>query len=232
MRRGWVAWGVGLALVVSPITVNISTDSMTALAAKGGNGGGNGGGGGNAGAGGNGGGAAKGDAGAVGRSSAPGQTKQEGSSATGKGTLSAANGASHFGKLNGFMHASSTALANASVKSPLGAIAQTYAGALASYLSVDQTKATPEQIETAQEKLESAALILGGIANKPVSNDVVAAVNSRLGELAKQDKLPGSDAEISAALSSLSSDDPAQKFRNDTLAARIAQMAANSGATD
>jgi hypothetical protein len=225
MRRGWMAWGVGLALVASPLTVNVSPDSMTALAAKGGNGGGNGGGGGNAGGGGHGGGAAKGDAGAVGRSSAPGQTKQESSTATGKGALSAANNASHFGKLNGFMHASSTALAHASVKSPLGAIAQTYAGALGSYLSVDQTKATPEQIEAAQEKLESAASILGGIANKPVSNDVVAAVNARLGELAKQDKLPGSDAAISSALASLSTDDPAQKSRNETLAARIAQMA-------
>jgi hypothetical protein len=237
MRRGLIVWCIGLAFAASPTTLQIAPDNgsgMAALAAKGGNGGGNGGaGGGNGGGNGGAGGAGKGEAGASGRDSAPGQTKQDGSSAVGKGqsTRVGAAEASSFGKLNGFMHASPKALVNASVASPLGAMAKIYAGQLGSYLAIDQTTASPEEIEAAQEKLESAALTLAGIANKPLSNEVVAAVNSRLGELAKQDNLPGHDPTVNAALSNLSSDDLAQKSRNELLAATIAQMATNSASS-
>jgi hypothetical protein len=237
MRRGLVVWCVGLTLAATPITFNLAPDGVAALAAKGGNGGGNGGGGagGNGnGSGGRGAGAANGDAGNPGRDSAPGQNKQEGSSAIGKGQDAdgAAKTASAFGKLNGFMHASPNALAHASVSSHLGAIARVYAGALGSYLSLDQAKATPDEIDAANEKLESAATVLAGIANKPLNDAVVAAINSRLGDLAKQNKLPGGDATTNAALSSLSSDDPTQKSRNATLAAKIAQMATNTAAPE
>jgi hypothetical protein len=232
MRRQLIMWCIGLAFAASPVSMQMSSDGsgMSALAAKGGNGGAGGNGGDNGGGGGRAGGAAKGEAGDAGRASAPGQSKQDGSSAIGKGhskSIGAAD-AKSFGKLNGFMHASPTALANASINSPLGAIAQMYAGQLGSYLSIDQTSATPEEREAAEERLEAAASILGNIANKPLSDKVVAAVNTRLGELAKQSSLPDSDPAISAALSNLSSDDPAQKSRNDMLAAKIAQMAANS----
>jgi hypothetical protein len=233
MRRELIALGIGLAFAVSPISLQLGSEgALTVLAAKGGNGGagGNGAGGGNGGAGGgNAGGAAKGEAGAAGRDSAPGQNKEQGSSALGKGQAMGA-GASSYGKLNGFMHASSTALAHASVSSPLGTIARIYAGQIGSYLAIDQTKATPEEIEAAQEKLESAALTLASVANKPLSQEVVASVNSRLGDLAKQNSLPGQDANVSTALSNLSSDDPAQKSRNETLAAMIVRLAGNGPA--
>jgi hypothetical protein len=232
MRRELIVCCIGLAFAVSPISLQLASEhAMTALAAKGGNGGGgsNGGGGGNGGSGGRAGGADKSEAGASGRDSAPGQNKEQGSSAVGKGqTKVSANDASSYGKLNGFMHASATALAHASVKSPQGTIARIYAGQLGSYLALDQTKATPEEIEAAQEKLESAALTLASVANKPLSQEVVASVNSRLGDLAKQNSLPGQDPAVSAALSGLATDDPSQKARNDTLAATIAQMAANA----
>jgi hypothetical protein len=234
MHRGLMVWCVGLALAATPISFNMASDGIAALAAKGGNGGGNGGsggaGGGGNGSGGGGGAAARGDAGNSGRDSAPGQNKQDGSNATGKGQAASATAkdASAYGKLNGFMHASPTALANASTTSPLGTIARIYAGVLGSYLAVDQAKATEEQIDAANEKLESAAMVLAGIANKPLNDEVVAAVNSRLGDLASQNKLPGSDSTTNAALSSLSSEDPAQQSRNATLAATIAQMARNT----
>jgi hypothetical protein len=233
MRRALIVCCIGLAFAVSPISLDLASDhAISALAAKGGNGGGtgSGGGGGDGSSGGRAGGADHSVAGASGRDSAPGQNKEQGSSAIGKGQAIGLGGsdASSYGKLNGFMHASSTALAHASVKSPLGTIARIYAGQLGSYLAVDQTKATPEEIEAAQEKLESAALTLAGVANKPLSQEVVASVNSRLGDLAKQNSLPGQDPAVSAALSGLATDDPSQKARNDTLAATIAQMAANA----
>ena len=152
MRRELIVWCVGLVFVASPISLQLSEDGsgLAALAAKGGNGGGGGnggpgggnGGGGNGGAGGgnggNGGGsgqaggAAKGEAGVSGKDSAPGQNKQDGSSAVGKGKAARAGAvtASSLGKFNGFMHASKTALMQASVNSPLGAIARIYAGQL------------------------------------------------------------------------------------------------------
>jgi hypothetical protein len=126
------------------------------------------------------------------------------------------------------MHASPTALRNASLNSSLGRIARVYAGQLASYLSVDQTTATPEQREVAQEKLEAAALTLAGTANKPLSPEVGTAINNRLGELAKDNALPGSDPSVNAALSGLSSTDVAQQSQNDALSATIAQIAATS----
>ena len=230
MRREAIVLGIGLAFVVSPIFSQLTSQgAMTALAAKGGNGGGGGNGGssGNGGGGGHTGGAAKGEVGATGRNSAPGQNKEHGSNALGKGQAMGL-GASSYGKLNGFMHASPTALAHASVSSPLGTIARIYAGQLGRYLAIDQTKATPEEIEAAQERLESAALTLASVANKPLSQEAVASVNSRLGDLAKQNSLPGQDTRVSTALSSLSSDNPSQKSRNETLAAMIAQLAGSA----
>ena len=236
MHRAMLVSCVGLVLAATPITFKMSPDGMAALAAKGGNGGGNGGG--NAGSGGNGSGgsgsgAAKGDGDNPGRDSAPGQNKQDGvNAATGKGQSAGGNDASTFGKLNGFMNASPTALTHASVKSPVGAIARVYAGVLGGYLSVDQAKASPNEIDAAQEKLESAAMTLAGIANKPLSEAVVARLNSRIGDLAKQNKLPGGDSTTNAALSKLSSEDPTQMSKNAVLAATIAQMARNSIAAE
>jgi hypothetical protein len=242
MRRVMIVSCAGLAFAALPIAAHTGSDGwpdlLTAEAAKGGNGGGagggHGGGGGNGGGGkggqGNGAAASKGDSGGGGRASAPGQAKKDvaDTAAKGQNQTKDALHASNLGKFNGFMHASPTALRNASLNSSLGKIARIYAGQLASYLSVDQTTATPEQKEVAQEKLEAAALTLAGTANKPLSPEVVAAINNRLGELAKDNTLPGSDPSVNAALSGLSSTDAAQQSQNEALSATIAQIAATS----
>ena len=61
-------------------------------------------------------------------------------------------------------------------------------------------------------------MTLADIANKPLSDQDVAAINSRLGELAQQNS-PGQDPATNAALSNLSSDDESQRTQNETLAA-------------
>ena len=238
MRRVMIVGCAGLAFAVLPIAAHTGSDGwpdlLTAEAAKGGNGGGAGGNGGGGGKGGQGNGAAasKGDSGGGGRASAPGQAKTDvvDTAAKGQNKTKDALDASSLGKFNGFIHASPTALAKASPNSSLGTVARVYAGQLGSYLSVDQTTATPEQIEVAREKLEAAALTLAGTANKPLSPEVVDAINNRLGELAKDNALPGSDPSVNAALSGLTSTDAAQQSQNEALSATIAQIAATSPA--
>jgi hypothetical protein len=77
--------------------------------------------------------------------------------------------ASAFGKLNGFMHASPKALAHASENSAIGKVAIVYAGLLQSYLS-DPTSATLLDLQGA----------LADAANKPLSPEIIQAVNDKL----------------------------------------------------
>lgn len=80
------------------------------------------------------------------------------------------NDVSSLGKLNGFFHASDKALAKASEDSAIGKVSVVYAGLLNQYLLSGGTQPTAAEVANA---LESAA-------NKPLSPDIVAAVNARL----------------------------------------------------
>lgn len=80
--------------------------------------------------------------------------------------------ASKYGKLNGFLHASPTALAKASPSSAIGKVAKVYAGLLNSYLAPAEGTMAPS--------IEDVAAALDAAANKPLTADVVKAVNDRL----------------------------------------------------
>lgn len=80
--------------------------------------------------------------------------------------------ASAFGKLNGFLHASPTAIAHAAPNSAIGKVVAGYGGLLKTYLEpADGT--TPPTAEDLAAALEAAA-------NKPLTADVVAAINAKL----------------------------------------------------
>ncbi|WP_284317086.1 hypothetical protein [Labrys miyagiensis] len=137
---------VGIALVASPTLANN------------GKGGGNGGGNGNSGS------HANGHASASG---AAGSSRQDD---TDQGTTQLS--ASSLGSLNGFLHASPSALKHASAKSEIGKVAVVYAGLLQNYLS-------PAQGTTAPTAAEVAAA-LKAAANKPLSPDIIQAINAKL----------------------------------------------------
>lgn len=91
---------------------------------------------------------------------------------------------SKLGSLNGFLHASPTALANASEKSALGRVAKTYAAALAAYLGTS-AEAPEGDTQTSEDaapavSLDGAAAALAAAANKPLSPEIVAAINAKL----------------------------------------------------
>lgn len=92
----------------------------------------------------------------------------QGKSAT--GTAASSGAASKYGKLNGFLHASPTAIANASPKSAIGKVAA-YGRLLDAYVSADAT--TKPTLQELQDALRAAS-------NKPVTADTVAAVNAKL----------------------------------------------------
>ncbi len=151
----------GLARLSAAVLLGLALAGAPALAEKGGKGGGNGGGNGNSG--GNG----KGNSG-QGHSSTktnPGQTKVTTVKATSKG-------ASTYGKLNGFLHASPRALAKASPNTAIGKVAKVYASLLNSYLNPVEgaTPPTAEQVAAA----------LAAAANKPLSAAIIAKVNDKL----------------------------------------------------
>lgn len=88
------------------------------------------------------------------------------------GTTSNGNSASALGALNGFMHASPKALANASPKSEIGKVAVVYAGLLQNYL-------TPAA-GTTPPTLAQLASALSAAANKPLTPAIIEAVNAKL----------------------------------------------------
>jgi hypothetical protein len=82
---------------------------------------------------------------------------------------------SDLGRLNGFMNASSTALQKAAPNSAIGIVAIQYAGALSAY-----EDALVNQGQGPAPTLDDAAAILAKAANKPLSPEIVAAINERL----------------------------------------------------
>lgn len=115
-----------------------------------------------------------GNAGNSGNSNAGGQgnggSEKSPEGKSNSGHQNASKSANELGKLNGFFHASDTALAKASEDSAIGKISVVYAGLLNQYLLSGGTAPTAAEVATA---LESAA-------NKPLTPDIVAAVNARL----------------------------------------------------
>ena len=88
------------------------------------------------------------------------------------GTTSNGNSASALGALNGFIHASPKALANASPKSEIGKAAVVYAGLLQNYLA-PATGTTPPTLAQLASALSAAA-------NKPLTPAIIEAVNAKL----------------------------------------------------
>jgi hypothetical protein len=72
------------------------------------------------------------------------------------------------------MNASPKALQNSSAKSAIGIVAVQYAGALSSYIDAVNLGQLPHPT------LDDAAAILAKAANKPLSPEIVAAINERL----------------------------------------------------
>jgi hypothetical protein len=171
MRHAFVALPLAALLVAAPMPLNsgklMSTDA--AYAAAGGNGKGNGNG------------AANGQGGADSGASANNGSSQ--GNKYGNSEITVANGQLNsnddkngLGRLNAFMNASPSALQNASPKSAIGIIAVQYRDALGTYLDGVQQGVQPAPT------LDDAAAILAKAANKPLTADIVAAINARLAE--------------------------------------------------
>lgn len=160
------------------LLLGLSVAGAPALAEKGGNGNGNGG---NAGS----------------NSGNAGNGNSRSASATKTEKVKSNNGAlaSSYGKLNGFLHASPNALAKASPKSAIGKVAKVYAGLLNSYLAPAEGETVPG--------IEEVAIALAAAANKPLTAEIIAAVNAKLvatnPELATNMETSGKTAEDLAA---------------------------------
>jgi hypothetical protein len=85
---------------------------------------------------------------------------------------------SALGSLNGFFNASLAARLHANPRSAVGKISKTYADKLAAYLNLDPA-ATELERTTALAELAAA---LADASKKPVSAEVVSAINARLAE--------------------------------------------------
>ena len=96
--------------------------------------------------------------------------------------------ANELGRLNGFMHASPQALANASPNSAVGKISKTYRDALLGYTGA--TEEAPDEAVTEDDLAEDApdeavteddlAGILAEAANKPLTGEQVVAIHEKL----------------------------------------------------
>ena len=84
--------------------------------------------------------------------------------------------ASALGALNGFMHASFTALSHTSVNSEIGKVV-TYGGLLQSLFPSASATTT---LTTAQ--LQQLAAAIAAAANKPLTPDIISAIDARLGD--------------------------------------------------
>jgi hypothetical protein len=114
------------------------------------------------------------------------------------------------------MHASETALANASPNSAIGAVAKTYRDLLSGYIGATPTDPNAPPDPNAPT-LDDLAAALAAAANKELSPETVAAINDRLAETNPTDP----------NLSGLSNptDDPAIDAANQALAEDIATRA-------
>jgi hypothetical protein len=161
-RHAFVVAPLAALLIAAPVALNSGNllSHNAAYAAAGGNGKGNGNGGTN---------------GTSGGASANSQGGSNQGNKNGDSGVNFANGQlkpkddkNQLGRLNAFMNASSNALRNAAPGSAIGIISIQYRDAITAYL--DGTATT----------LDAAAGILAKAANKPLSAEVVAAINARL----------------------------------------------------
>jgi hypothetical protein len=105
--------------------------------------------------------------------------------------------ARRLGKLNGFLHASPSALVHASPNSAVGKISKVYAGLLSSYLSPAPGTTPPT--------LEEVAAALSSASNKPLSPSVIEAVNDKLSSVnptldSSIDSYPGGSKALAMAI--------------------------------
>ena len=85
---------------------------------------------------------------------------------------------SNIGRFNGFLHASPNALANASEKSSIGMISKLYAAELGFYLATG-----------AEINATNMASLLEQVANKPLTPELITAINDKLAEASLVDPL-------------------------------------------
>jgi hypothetical protein len=91
----------------------------------------------------------------------------------------------NLGKLNGFFHASSNALANASPNSVIGRISHTFKEALSDYAKAGETPADPNDPDATPPSgpsVDDLGAILAGATNKKVTSTQVKAIIDRLAE--------------------------------------------------
>ena len=160
-----------LATTVAALLLGVTLATTPVLAEKGGNGGGNGGGnsGNHSGGNGNGNGNAGngGSSKSSGKSSAASKDKSEKLKKNTNGQM-----ASSAGRLNGVLHASPQAIAQASPKSAIGRVAKVYGGLLSSYLNPAEGTTAPS--------IDDVAAALADAANKPLTPGLIAAVYQKL----------------------------------------------------
>ncbi len=87
---------------------------------------------------------------------------------------------SNLGRLNGFLHASPQALANASPNSAIGILSKTYRDALAAYATSLAPTDPTLTADTTTLTTDDMAAILAKAANKPLTAEQVAAINDKL----------------------------------------------------
>lgn len=96
----------------------------------------------------------------------------------------------NYGRLNGFLHASTVARSRAAPNSAVGQISVQYNEALEHYLearqdAIDASTGTPEEAEDAAELADEArealAAVLAEAANKPLTPEIVDRINDELG---------------------------------------------------
>ena len=121
---------------------------------------------------------------------------------------------SDLGRLNAFMNASSTALQKAAPNSAIGIVASQYADALSAY--VDGVNQGQQPAPT----LDDAAEILAKAANKPLSPEIVTAINERL----------AAENPDNPSLAGLA--DPANQAANDQLAQDLSDLANTAQETE
>jgi hypothetical protein len=91
----------------------------------------------------------------------------------------------NLGKLNGFFHASSNGLANASPNSAIGRISHTFKEALSDFAEASETPSDPNDPNATSPSgpsVDDLGAILAGATNKPVTSTQVKAIIDRLAE--------------------------------------------------
>jgi hypothetical protein len=113
----------------------------------------------------------------------------DGSTAAGDGDQSLS--AHGLGKLNGFFHASPTALANAAPNSSIGRLSHAFADALSAYAAHQQTETDGTGTGSDGPTADDLGAILADATNKPVTAAQVHAIAQRLASLDPEDTALG-----------------------------------------